>query len=595
MAGEGHGRSRSGPDGSNGTQTKNKKPEVKERSFVVDLRYRNDLPEPPCDPKFLKIPSQVESMFKYHFSSMERAYKHKIYLKPTLGPAVNLMDPRTAEIPGVPMHKADKHLLRKDTEDDVGLGNGTSGSGQVRRRIGNDMSMRNIQNSMAVRANKHWLRKTEYLDNNQFQTSHRVISQTQEIDQRRALLMQQMKKAEGNRTLKSKTERIEDQFASARTLPVHQTNPSLKPVRIFNIEPDIELNLQRLFHISFTDESALEDRPRAEKSKENGGQAIAQYTPEQRKVLSHALLEQLHTDAPEQISLIVPATEEDDKKMGVKRSALDLDDDDEDMDDLERSKSSGGEQKYRWVRDYQYDYRNGGTKFAFLWDRQAVDAPASAAKPVYGKVRFVELEPTFITLTRNQTDRFNTHLSRVKRIRLDRRELNDDEEKDRQERLDEMERGQYDVEDEIMAQEEAAAEAQAAAVSAMDDSQPDTSAPGTSSQDTSTRTKAAASKSNKRVAFAEPDDDDDEDDEDFGGDDSEGEAEMDDDNVQGTTREARRSAEKEDEKKKPASSAPATKKSAPKESSKGGDVSDDSDSSDSDSDSDSSSSSGSSD
>ncbi|GBG34948.1 RNA polymerase II-associated factor 1-like [Hondaea fermentalgiana] len=554
----------------------------KERKFLVELKYRNELPPPPCDPKFLKIPSQVESMFKYHFSSMERSYRHKIYLKPTIGPAVNLMDPRTAELDGVKLSAADRRLLRRDTEDDFANANGAGGEGPL-RRIGNDMSQRNTHKTMAVRANKHWLRKTEYIDNNQFQMSHRAMSMLQENNQRMSALMQRKKQVEGNRSLKPKTERIEDQFAKARTLPVHQSNPNLKPVRIFNIEPDMEFNLQRVYHISFSDESALEDRPGGAKAKAQGGQHLAQYSEGQRKMLSRALLEQLHDDEPEQISFLVPA---DRDNAGNKRSAPDDQDEDEEMDDLERPANRESNQ-FRWVRDYQYDYREGGVKFAFVWDKKATTAPASAAKPVYSKVRFVELEPTLISLTRNQTDRFDTKASRAKRLRVERRDFNSDEQAYRQEMLDDLERGQYDVEEEIMAQEEQAMEAAEADASASTPLAAASSSPGAASSaakgaGTGADADASKRKKAKRVAFAEPSDDEADD-----AADDEGEAEMNEDNVQGTTREeAARSAGKE---VSPAPTKASASKSSTKSTKKSADVSDDSDSSDSDSDSDSSS------
>jgi len=463
----------------------------KRSEFLVDLRLRNELPDVPFDAKFLKIPSHADKLYGHKFPTLEQSYRPRIHLRPTIGLPIHLIDPRTAEVPMVPLSDADKYILRSDASE-AGAGLGAFGAGMgAKTRFGAGSGLRNLQRAAALREGKHWLRKTEYIDNNPLRKGKEAVSMIKENEKRMNQLRKQQKLADSNKSMLTQEERVELSFEKAKLLPKHRTKPNLKPLKVWNVVPDLKMAANKLFHVSFRDFNILRDDQKAHAKKE------AIYSKEDEETLSRAMLMTIHENGTEEdtemISLLLPAGERSAKKRkreenGTKNEGKrdgfsaaanatsekkqELAAGDEEIDALEQPGEKENEKKkgsisssdslsesddddagglqMKWNRDYFYQVTNfrEKDKFALLWKKDSLEREAEPGKTIYDTVSYVELQPSVLTVSRNQTDKYDVKASRAKRIRLDKRGFDPDEEQEMNYRRTRLEAGNYSGDEE---------------------------------------------------------------------------------------------------------------------------------------------------
>lgn len=470
----------------------NNKKISKSSGFLMDLKFRNDLPNPPIDPKHIKIPSNPEKYINYHLTTLERNYQYRVHMEPVVGNPIHLIDPSTAEDSEITQIEAkDKYLIRREADDGLtDTTNSNQGSQKV-SKFGNAMSLRNIADSKIIRAGKHWLRKTEYIDNNLMASNTTYLTGHVENQQKLKRFDKESKMKSVNKANISRSDIIEESFKIAKQTPVHELRPHLKPVKIFNLVPDLGMAKNQLFHVNFMDDHILDDDniDQSQKSQIEKGRNIVNYSQNQLKTIESSILQQVHDDNSKQISFFVPALEKESTSTGKSDTATSKENDDEekeeedsdfgddsDDDDIndeatknkeekkvngntskeentkETSISSNDEtkmevdentsptsitvedntfdpNKLKWVRDYIYEPRDGNAceRFALKYNKRDLEAKGDANNIVYGKVKFCELEPIRLEMSRYQTDEFDIEESRKKRIKLERRDYTDTE------------------------------------------------------------------------------------------------------------------------------------------------------------------------
>mmetsp|Transcript_20026 Transcript_20026/g.43287 ORF Transcript_20026/g.43287 Transcript_20026/m.43287 type:complete len:553 (-) Transcript_20026:683-2341(-) len=446
----------------NGQKAKGSRPsstvqrKKKKGDFLVDLSLRNDLPAPPFDPKYIKIPWNAERLFNYHISSLEQNYKYRVHLQPVVGQPIHLIDPTTAEIKEARLADADKALLRRENDEVQDFYGSNQGARVQVSTFGNTMSLRNIFDSTKIRAGKHWLRKTEYIGNNQLGNIHNYTSEALENKKRLAHLEKSKKQFELNSKNLTKSERIEESFKQAKSIPKHQTKPGLKPVKMYSLLPSLKLAENTYFHVSFLDENLLEDQqeqtkenPANTNNKKRKGPITVEYSDDQRGRLSKAVLQQIHESEASQISYLLPETSstgvagKKKRKVATENGEDDVEEEEEEEAEEPAEKPTG--EGLKWVRDYDYNLKEVKPfeKFALLWDKKLESAKADVHNPLYGTVQFVELEPSAMEMRRKQTDKYDIIETRKKRIAIERRPFDATERETHEDRRRELEDGYY--------------------------------------------------------------------------------------------------------------------------------------------------------
>ena len=66
---------------------------AKKAQFICPLRYKNELPELPFDPKLLDYPFDPEQHFRYRPTFLEKEEKEQMLTESTLGIPFTLIDP----------------------------------------------------------------------------------------------------------------------------------------------------------------------------------------------------------------------------------------------------------------------------------------------------------------------------------------------------------------------------------------------------------------------------------------------------------------------------------------------------------------------
>ncbi|KAG0473339.1 hypothetical protein HPP92_015196 [Vanilla planifolia] len=197
----------------------------KPTTFICKMKFRNELPDPTAQPKLLAMNTNKDRYTKYTITSLEKMYKPKLYLEPDLGIPLDLLDisvyNRTAVCPS--LSPEDEELLRDtEVETPVKLGG-------IRRK------------ERPTEKGVSWLVNTEYISSLSMDTAKQSMSEKQ------AKEMRQSREGrndflENLNNREKQIQAIEDSFKASKLLPVHQTNRSLKPMKILPLLPDFDRN-----------------------------------------------------------------------------------------------------------------------------------------------------------------------------------------------------------------------------------------------------------------------------------------------------------------------------------------------------------------
>ena len=445
---DGGGATKGSTTGGTSTSAPEKKSEAA-LQFLVDLKFRNNLPPVPFDPKFLRIKTKRDRFYRYKRSTLERSYEYRVHIQPSLGPPIHLIDPSSAAVPETRLEEADRLLLRTDADEGtalaasvlnkastapllgapaglglaVGLGKGGAGNESA--------TMEFLKRAEKARAGKSWLLKTQYLDNNLNRSVHSYSSGADEARRRAELYAKQREEWEAASKQMTKLERIEHSFAVANdgTLPKHQTKPHLKPVKVFQLLPEVSLAGNEYYQVQFADKDiapAVEEKD-AEARKKT-----------QEMLLAHAKLAQVGDAGSGEkedtnVALLVP--------MKSTKDVLD--------EELEGPKYDFD--KLSSLRDYTFAIRTflPEERFAFVWD-------SSPAKTVQGQtkcgtVNFVQVQENAIDLKRNPSlysDSRKRKIARLQQFHINKRQFTEEEKEEREKKVEVMEEGESDSEDE---------------------------------------------------------------------------------------------------------------------------------------------------
>ena len=87
---------------------------AKDRSgFICRMKFRNEAPEIPFEPKFLAYPFDPTRLTRYQTTDLEKNYKFSIHTEPDLGIHIDLIEPEQYEPPenGAEMLPEDEELM----------------------------------------------------------------------------------------------------------------------------------------------------------------------------------------------------------------------------------------------------------------------------------------------------------------------------------------------------------------------------------------------------------------------------------------------------------------------------------------------------
>ena len=419
--------------------------------FLVDLKFRNNLPKVPFDPKFLRIKTKRDRFFKYKRSTLERSYEYRVHIQPSLGPPIHLIDPSSAAVPETSLEEADRLLLRTDADEGTalaasvlnksasaplrvlsgpGLGLGLDLTGSASAGLSDNATLEFLKRAEKARSGKSWLLKTQYLDNNLNRSVHNYSSGADEARRRAEAYVKQREEWEAASKQMTKKERIEHSFTVANdgTLPKHKTKPHLKPVKVFQLLPDRALAANEYYQVQFADSDMA---PAVDAQDQAARKKI------QEMLLAHAKLAQVgeqegRDEDDSNVALLVP-TKSDEKVLDPELEAQKYDFD-----------------KLASLRDYTFAVRTFLPKerFAFVWD----STPAKTqGQTKLGTVNFIQVQENAIDLRRNPnlySDSRKRKIARMQQFHIKKRQFTEEEKDERQKKVDVMEEGESESESE---------------------------------------------------------------------------------------------------------------------------------------------------
>ncbi|XP_020600141.1 protein PAF1 homolog [Phalaenopsis equestris] len=206
----------------------------KPTTFICKMKFRNELPDPTAQPKLLVMNTNKDRYTKYTITSLEKIYKPKLYPETDLGIPLDLLDISVYNRPAVcpPLAPEDEELLR-DAEVETPVK-----QGGIRKK------------DRPTEKGVSWLVNTEYISSFSLDTAKTSMSEKQakEMRQSREGRNQFL---ENLNSREKQIQAIEESFKASNLPPVHQTNRSLKPVKIMPLLPDFERYDDRFVMASF--------------------------------------------------------------------------------------------------------------------------------------------------------------------------------------------------------------------------------------------------------------------------------------------------------------------------------------------------------
>lgn len=188
---------------------------------MCDVRFTNDLPEVPCDPKMLVAPLDPQQLAKFHLTTLERDPKRDLVLEPDLGIPLTVFDIGRYAVPVNPPPLAPEDQALLEGDDDVAL----EASPAMRPR----------QRLRGNKAELSWLMRTTYISNDPGGQAAKGIPEKQAKVLRDAMAGTQPEDSEAHQI-----QQIEASFEAARRPPVHPKNPSLQALEVLPVLPDEE-------------------------------------------------------------------------------------------------------------------------------------------------------------------------------------------------------------------------------------------------------------------------------------------------------------------------------------------------------------------
>uniref|UniRef100_A0AAV1VMG2 RNA polymerase II-associated factor 1 n=1 Tax=Peronospora matthiolae TaxID=2874970 RepID=A0AAV1VMG2_9STRA len=199
----------------------------KQSEFLATLEFRNTLPDIPFDTKFVKYPHESERLIKYKPNALEMDYTYEIHEEANLGMTIDLIDPVKYEAPTEPepLEVGDEQALMM--REDHG---GTKGRSKVRPTVS-------------------WLRRTEYMGNDLYDSVHKFKSEA-EIQN---ALREGTENALAEVVSVSLEDRAEASFRDINDsgLLVHPHDPKKQVAKVWDVFPDQLLSANKYAILSY--------------------------------------------------------------------------------------------------------------------------------------------------------------------------------------------------------------------------------------------------------------------------------------------------------------------------------------------------------
>lgn len=185
--------------------------------FVCEIRYLTDLPEPPLDPKLLKLQLPEDRLITYCSSALERKHKAPLLCEKLLGIPIDMVDQEqfqpSAEERRQGMHPRDAALF----------------VGQASLLAEEN---KNTRGDALIGTTFTWLERNTYLQNNLYDMqAKKNISETQ----RQLGVAMEAAKNKEELTRDQQIEVIRKTFDSSHL--VHPDHPEWQPVKVMNVFP----------------------------------------------------------------------------------------------------------------------------------------------------------------------------------------------------------------------------------------------------------------------------------------------------------------------------------------------------------------------
>ncbi|KAH8866941.1 RNA polymerase II-associated factor 1 isoform 1 [Schistosoma japonicum] len=217
--------------------------EFKTESLLCRLKYQNNLPELPFDPKFLVYPLEPSRFLQYVATSLERNYKHELLTETDVGVEVDLIDPDVFRIDKkATLHPDDERLLEDEAPTFV--------------------NARKSRHQKSV----SWLRKTEYISTelyNRWNKSEKVESRLGYNVKRH------LNEEIVYRDRESQINAIEETFNAARK-PIHKhySKPNVHALEVLPVLPDFTLWRYPCAQVIFDDDPSRKNKTTTEQKEE---------------------------------------------------------------------------------------------------------------------------------------------------------------------------------------------------------------------------------------------------------------------------------------------------------------------------------------
>ena len=182
------------------------------------MKYNNNLPDIPFDPKFIAYPFESNRFVEYNPTSLERNYKYELLTEHDLGVAIDLINPDTYNI---------DHNVYLDPEDEKLLEEEVSSA------------LSHSDRSQRHKRSVSWLRKTEYISReyNRFQQSAEKVEAKVGYH-----IKKKFKEEDLYKDRASQIKAIEHTFESAaEPITRHHSKAGVTPVEVLPVFPDFAM------------------------------------------------------------------------------------------------------------------------------------------------------------------------------------------------------------------------------------------------------------------------------------------------------------------------------------------------------------------
>ncbi|XP_042487246.1 protein PAF1 homolog [Macadamia integrifolia] len=284
----------------------------KPTTFLCKLKFRNELPDPSAQPKLLSLNSNKDQYTRYTITSLEKMHKPKLFVEPDLGIPLDLLDISVYNPPSIrpPLAPEDEKLLRDGESVTPAKQDG------IRRK------------ERPTDKGVSWLVKTQYISPLSMDAAKQSLTEKQAKDLRETRGSRNLLESFNDR--EKQIQAIEASFEACKSVPVHATKKSLRPVEILPLLPDFD-RYEDQFVLA-----AFDSDPTADSEVYNKLDRSARDMHESQAIMKSFAGGGSDPAKPEKfLAYMVPSPDELSK---------DLYDENEDL-------------TYTWVREYHWDVR----------------------------------------------------------------------------------------------------------------------------------------------------------------------------------------------------------------------------------------------